>query len=64
MEEKPLEVTQKYLDGVQWPAGKDDVLEAAESNGAPDDVLEAIRAMDKDRLTGPNEVHNALWMDT
>jgi hypothetical protein len=63
MEETPLEATQKYVDGIQWPASKDTVLEAVESNGAPDDVVRVIREMDKERFTGPNEVHNALWMD-
>ncbi len=64
MEETPIEATQKYINGIQWPASKETVLQAAESNGAPEDVLKVIREMHKDRFTGPNEVHNALWMDT
>jgi hypothetical protein len=63
MEETPLEATQKYVNGIQWPASKEEVLQAVESNGAPDDVLKVIREMDTDRFTGPNDVHNALWMD-
>lgn len=63
MQEKPIEVVQKYVDGVNWPASKDEVIEAVERNGAPDDVVEAIRSIDKDRLAGPNDVHNVLWKE-
>ena len=61
MDEKPIEAMQKYVDGIHWPATKDEVVEAVERNGAPDDVLQALRASDKDRFAGPNEVHNVLW---
>ncbi len=61
MEDTPVEATQKYIDGIQWPASKDDVLQAMEGNGAPEDVLGAVRNEDKERFTGPNEVHHALW---
>ena len=63
MEETPLEVTTKYVHDVLWPASKEDVLQAVENNGAPDDVLETIRGIDKDTFTGPNDVHNAIWVD-
>lgn len=61
MQDTPIEVLQKYVDGVDWPASKDDVVQAVQSNGAPDDVVEQIRSSEKDRFTGPNEVHNWLW---
>ena len=64
MEESPVEVTQKYLDGLQWPASKEEVVHAAEGNGAPDDVVEQIRAMDRESFAGINEVHNLMWKDT
>lgn len=64
VQETPIEVTQKYVDHLNWPASKDEVLESAQSNGAPDDVVELIRAMDKDTFAGINDVHNSLWMDT
>lgn len=62
MEDTPLDVTVKYLDGIEWPASRDDVIAAAQRNGAPDDVLELLRKTDHDRFAGPNEVHNALWI--
>ncbi len=64
MRETPIEATQKYVHDVIFPASKDEVLGAMEHNGAPDDVMQVIRDLDKPRYYGPNEVHNALWMDT
>ena len=63
MEETPLEVTEKYVEGLQWPASKEDVLQAVRSNGAPDNVVQEIEAIDKDTFTGINDVHNSLWME-
>ncbi len=61
MDETPVEATQKYFEGIIWPASKDEVLSAAQQNGAPDDVLQALRTADKDRFFAPSDVHNALW---
>lgn len=62
MEETPLEVTSKYLDGVTWPARKAEVLEALERNGAPADALQTVRAADQERFVAPSDVHQALWL--
>ena len=64
MRETPIEATQRYVHDIIWPADKEEVLRGAERNGAPEDVLRVIREFGKDRFSGPNEVHNALWMDT
>ncbi len=61
MEDTPVEVTQKYVHEIDWPARKEDVVAAMERNGAPDDVLETVRSKDQDRFVGPNDVHEALW---
>ncbi len=61
MEDTPVEGTQKYIDGIEWPASKEEVLEIMQRNGAPDDVLAAVRDEDKDRFTAPSDVHHALW---
>ena len=64
MDDTPLEVTQKYFEGeVNWPMSKDEVVQTVQSHGAPDDVVEKLRAMDADQFTGINDVHNKLWMD-
>ncbi len=63
VEETPVDVTRKYIEGLDWPASKEDVLGAAERNGAPDDVLDKLRAMEPDEYPGPNAVHNSLWTE-
>ncbi|HWC85251.1 MAG TPA: DUF2795 domain-containing protein [Solirubrobacteraceae bacterium] len=61
MDDAPVEVTQKHIDGIAWPASKEEVLEGLQQNGAPDDVLQAVRSADKDRFAGPNDLHAILW---
>ncbi|HWC25562.1 MAG TPA: DUF2795 domain-containing protein [Solirubrobacteraceae bacterium] len=63
MDETPLEAVEKYVEGLQWPASKDEVVEAVRRNGAPDDVVQKLLADDRDRFTGPNEVHQVLWKE-
>lgn len=55
----PIEM-QKYLKGADYPVDKDQLVELARSNGAPDDVVEALSAMDNDSFDGPNAVQSAL----
>ena len=59
MEVNPIEV-QRHLKGVDYPASKDDIVAAAERNGAPEEVLEQLRRMDQERFDGPNAVQAAL----
>jgi len=47
---------QKYLSGVAYPAGKEDLIEAARRNDAPDEVMQAIRKLPGDHYGGPQEV--------
>ncbi|MBW3653382.1 MAG: DUF2795 domain-containing protein [Actinobacteria bacterium] len=61
MDETPIEAVQQYVEGLEWPCTKEEVLEAVERNGAPDDVLQALRGAEKDRFAGPNDVHSVLW---
>lgn len=35
----------EYLKAVDWPAGKDELVEAAQQAGAPADVVKALRGM-------------------
>lgn len=64
MEETPLEAVEKYVEGLQWPASQDEVVEALRRNGAPDDVVQTLLADGRDRFTGPNEVHQVLWQES
>ncbi len=63
MEMTPLEVTGKYLDGLTWPASKEEVIQAIERNGAPDDVIQTMRATPDERFVGPSDVHSSLWKE-
>jgi hypothetical protein len=55
----PIEL-QKYLGGVDYPISKDDLLATAEGNGAPDDLLEALRGAGKDSFDSPVQVSEAV----
>jgi hypothetical protein len=59
MDVNPIEL-QKHLKGVDYPASKDDLISTAESNGAPDELVEALRSADKDSFDGPTAVQSAL----
>lgn len=51
---------QRYLKGVEYPADRDDLLAAAEANDAPDEVVEAIEALEEQLYDGPDEVAEGL----
>jgi hypothetical protein len=54
---------QKALNGAEYPAQKDDLVDLAESNDADDDVLDALRGMDDDTFDSPADVMQALKGD-
>jgi hypothetical protein len=47
---------QQYLQGVNFPAHKEEVASNAESNGAPQDVVDQIRNAATERFNNPEEV--------
>jgi Protein of unknown function (DUF2795) len=50
-----------YLRGIEsFPAQKEEVASTAESNGAPQDVVEQIRNADTERFNSPEEVMQTL----
>jgi len=55
----PIE-TQKYLKGVDYPTDRQALVEAAKGNGAPQDVVDALSAMDKDSFDGPSAVMSGM----
>jgi hypothetical protein len=59
MDVNPIEV-QKHLGGVDYPASKDEVIAAAESNDAPQEIIEALQATDVAQFDGPDDVMEAL----
>ena len=59
MDLNPIEV-QKHLSGVDYPASKDELVATAESNGAPQEIIEGLQQMDGDQFEGPDDVMGAL----
>ena len=59
MDVNPIEV-QTHLKGVDYPASKADIVSVAESNDAPQEVIEALQQMDGDQFEGPDDVMAAL----
>ncbi|UGT61459.1 DUF2795 domain-containing protein [Nocardia asteroides] len=55
----PIQV-QKFLSGVDYPADRDDLLAAARSNSASDDVLDALGDLPERTFDGPNAVSQEL----
>ena len=55
MDINPDEATQ-YLDGVDYPASKEDLASAAEGNGAPEELVERLRTLGRPSFSGPDEV--------
>lgn len=51
----PDDATQ-YLEGVDYPASKEDLASTAEDNGAPDELVERIRTLGRPTFSGPDEV--------
>ena len=47
---------QKYLSGVSYPAEKQDLIECARKNDAPDEVMQTIRKLPEDHYGGPQDV--------
>jgi Protein of unknown function (DUF2795) len=59
MDVNPIDV-QKHLGGVDYPASKADVVQSAEANGAPQEIVEALQGMNAERFEGPDDVMAAL----
>jgi hypothetical protein len=51
---------QQYLQGVNFAAHKEEVASSAESNGAPQDLVDRIRNAATERFDSPEEVLQAV----
>lgn len=51
---------QQFLQGTDFPAQKEEVASNAESNGAPQNLVEQIRKAATERFNSPEEVMQAL----
>lgn len=59
MRVNPIEV-QKHLKGANYPASREELVQVAEGNGAPGDVVEALRGLPEQEYDGPDDVMEAL----
>ncbi len=55
----PIEA-EKYLNGVDYPARRDDLVARARDSDAPDEVVSALESMDADEFDSPAAVSRAL----
>jgi hypothetical protein len=51
---------QRHLGGVDDPASGEQPAHAAESNGAPGEIVDALRGLGDEPLSGPDEVMRRL----
>jgi hypothetical protein len=51
---------QKYLSGVDYPAGKQELVDHAREQGAGDDVVQALGSIPDREYDGPNAVSEAV----
>ena len=52
---------QQYLQGLSWPADKEQAAQkTAESNGAPQGMLDQIRNLGDGQFSGPQDVISGL----
>jgi len=55
---------QKYLQDIEYPASKEDILSNAQSKGAPQGLIDRINNLSQDSFSEPQEVSNALLQDS
>ncbi len=51
---------EQFLQGVDFPANKEEVTSTAESNGAPNDFVSQVRNAATERFNSPEEVLQAV----
>ena len=51
---------QQYLGGISYPASKEEVASGAESNGAPQPLVDQIRNSSVEEFSGPQDVVQAV----
>ena len=57
MDRNPMtaDEVQKYLQDIEYPASKADIVANAESTGAPQSLIDKIRSLDQDTSSEPPE---------
>ncbi len=50
----------QYLEGVDYPASKEEVISAAEGNGAPDTMIRMLEGLSRPEYSGAEQVAEDL----
>ncbi len=58
--EKSTEEFQRYLQGVEFPASKEEVASAVQSNGAPQNVVQKLRDANRERFESSVQAVQAM----
>lgn len=53
---------ESYLEGLTFPASRQDVLDTAKSNGAPDEIIQTLRQFSDRMYNSPVDVSKELGM--
>ena len=66
MDQNPMvsDEVQKYLQDIEYPASKEEILSNAQSKGAPQGLIDRINNLSQDSFFEPQEVSNALLQDS
>ena len=59
MDLNPIDA-QKHLKGADYPGSGEELASTAESNDAPDDLIERLRSLGDEEFSGPDLVMAAL----
>ncbi len=60
MVDKSMEEFQHYIQGIDFPASREEVASTAEGNGAPDNLVQKIRNANRKRFDNPSQVLQAV----
>ena len=50
----------QYLEGVEYPASKEDLISVAENNDAPEDLVGMLGSLSRPEYSGPEQVAEDL----
>lgn len=51
---------QEYLDGLDYPVSKEDLVRRAQESGASTEILQMLRSLPAEYFTSPGELSTAL----
>lgn len=61
MADRPIQIdVQKYLSGVDYPAGRDELLQKAKKENAPDEVVSPLEGLPDRQFESPVQVSEAI----